>query len=50
MTWAKINFERKQVNRVLVRCKNGKHDDKRKRILEREERQELRASRQSNDY
>ena len=32
MSYARIKFERKQVNQVLRRCKNTKHSDKRKQV------------------
>lgn len=38
MGWAKVQFERKQVNRVLVRCKNTKHEPKPKNLIERDRR------------
>lgn len=39
MSYARINFERKQVNKVLTRCKNGKHSDKRKQAEKLNQRQ-----------
>ncbi len=38
MTYAKIAFERKQVNKVLVRCKNSRHADRKQRVMRRDER------------
>lgn len=38
MSWARIQFERKQVNRVLVRCKNSKHVHQKARTLRKDER------------
>lgn len=38
MGWAKIQFERKQVNKVLVRCKNGKHTSRPKNLIDRDRR------------
>lgn len=36
MSWARIQFDRKQVNVVLRRCKNGAHQ-KNKRVSRRDE-------------
>lgn len=38
MGWAKVQFERKQINRVLVRCKNVKHEPKPKTVEGRDRR------------
>jgi hypothetical protein len=38
MSWARIQFERKQVNRVLVRCKNTKHNSQKARVQKKDER------------
>jgi len=37
MSWARINFERKQVNKVLTRCKNSKHESHKKRVKDRDQ-------------
>lgn len=36
-SWARIQYERKQINKVLVRCKNGVHQKNRRRLMERDE-------------
>jgi hypothetical protein len=36
MSWARRMADKKKLNRVLVRCKNAKHEDKRERALERD--------------
>lgn len=38
MSWARIQFERKQVNGVLVRCKNSRHDSQKARAQKKDER------------
>ena len=38
MTWAKIQFEKKMVNRVLSRCKNTRHVSKKTRVQEKDRR------------
>lgn len=42
MSWARQMADRKKVNKTLVRCKNAKHEDKRKKVLERDARREER--------
>ncbi len=37
MSWARINFERKQVNRVLTRCKNSRHESNKRRVKDRDQ-------------
>ena len=36
MSWARRMADKKKLNRVLVRCKNARHEDKRERALERD--------------
>lgn len=35
MSWARRMAEKKKINDVLVRCKNRKHVDKRRKVEER---------------
>lgn len=42
MNWARKMAEKKKVNDILVRCKNSRHSDKRKKRIEREQREEIR--------
>ena len=42
MSWARKMVDKRKLNRVLVRCKNAKHDDKRARAQERDERRQAR--------
>lgn len=41
MSWGRRMAEKKRINEVLVRCKNSRHSDKRKKREERELRKEL---------
>jgi len=41
MSWARKMADRKIINKVLVRCKNTRHGDKRTKVVERELRKEL---------
>lgn len=36
-SWARIQHERKQLNKVLVRCKNSVHQKNRRRVMKRDE-------------
>lgn len=36
-SWARIQYERKQINKVLVRCKNGAHRASKIRAQKRDE-------------
>lgn len=49
MGWARKMADKKKLNQVLVRCKNAKHDDKRARALERDERRQARDFRVANE-
>ena len=40
MNWARRQAAKKGLNEVLVRCKNARHADKRKRVMDRETRKE----------
>lgn len=40
MSWARKMADKRKINRILVRCKNSKHEDKRKKVMERELRRE----------
>lgn len=44
MSWARKMADKRKVNKVLVRCKNTRHEDKRQRALTRDE------LRQARDY
>lgn len=37
-SWARVQWERKQVNKVLVRCKNQRHTAHKQRVQKRDER------------
>jgi hypothetical protein len=37
-SWARVQFDRKQLNKVLVRCKNGEHTTKKQRVVKRDRR------------
>ena len=37
MSYARIQFEKKKVNRVLQRCKNSRHEDGKKRAARKDE-------------
>jgi hypothetical protein len=49
MGWARKMADKKKLNQVLVRCKNSKHDDKRTRALERDDRRQARDFRVANE-
>jgi hypothetical protein len=40
MSWARKMADKHKINRVLVRCKNVKHQDKKRKALERAAKQE----------
>ena len=40
MSWARKMADKKKLNKVLVRCKNARHEDKRQRALDRDERRQ----------
>jgi hypothetical protein len=43
MSWARKMADKRKINRVLVRCKNVRHNDKRTKVMERELRKEERG-------
>lgn len=49
MSWARKMADKKKLNKVLVRCKNARHEDKRARSIERNERRQARDFRVAFD-
>ena len=43
MSWARRMADKAKINKILVRCKNTRHGDKRKKILEKNLRKELQS-------
>lgn len=37
-SWARVQFERKQINATLVRCKNSVHAKRKVRVQKRDDR------------
>jgi len=42
MNWARKMADKKKLNEVLVRCKNSRHENKRRKYQDREVTKELR--------
>lgn len=36
MTYSKIQFDKRQINRILVRCKNARQNPEKNRVKERD--------------
>ena len=43
-SWARVQYEKKQLNKVLVRCKNSVHKSKKTKTLRKDEKRLSRES------